>query len=500
MKSWVVIACVWLAGTATATETVWRRMYPRQYESVDWLVADSDAVVVGTLRWEWPENRLVLDISEVIKAAEGLPASIRYPHGRTSTAEQWLNEGSPLLLFLTRNTSSQGSSWWTSRIFTPEAAICMREPIEPLLVSQDLRFLRGREELLTMVREAARRKDAPQRHVILPIDRRSPLLNLVDEGVVVSREGWLKSGAEKWLASDDHEVALLAMDHLARHFPVDAPRLLRPLLEDERTVKHGSPLGAVTRYPLRHAAWQVLQMSDPNLPVPTVETPSLGWRIGRIVVPVAGIGAFILMPSRAKRGQMRSHLRGFMIGIIRLAVVVLIVLAVLLAGLVVIRYRGTLVVNTGAGTVWQFRLAGNQLEIERIGDYPIRLSELTLIDGGATNRIVPGEITVLASHRRGPFSFSTGSVGKWTLVSRLPGEWWQVRFPTAIVIGLLSVPLLIWVISLAIARHRRRRQDNMLMNAICAHCGYDLRHTSTRCPECGTRTVPAHEWIKLLKD
>ena len=63
------------------------------------------------------------------------------------------------------------------------------------------------------------------------------------------------------------------------------------------------------------------------------------------------------------------------------------------------------------------------------------------------------------------------------------GLWyWEgnVAFPLYVPAALLVVPALIW----QLARVRRTRRA--AAGRLCAACGYDLRATPERCPECGT--------------
>src|SRR5688500_16555317 len=61
-----------------------------------------------------------------------------------------------------------------------------------------------------------------------------------------------------------------------------------------------------------------------------------------------------------------------------------------------------------------------------------------------------------------------------------PGRWlWEIRVPIWPLALLLAIPP-----TLSLKRHLRSRRD--AATGRCAQCGYDLRPSHTRCPECGT--------------
>jgi hypothetical protein len=77
------------------------------------------------------------------------------------------------------------------------------------------------------------------------------------------------------------------------------------------------------------------------------------------------------------------------------------------------------------------------------------------------------------------------SCGLWA-VSREPRCWW-VSFPHAALVAILA---LLPAFRATSAMGKRRRAHH----AVCTVCGYDLRATPNKCPECGTAPAPTAVW------
>jgi hypothetical protein len=61
--------------------------------------------------------------------------------------------------------------------------------------------------------------------------------------------------------------------------------------------------------------------------------------------------------------------------------------------------------------------------------------------------------------------------------------------PTWILPSLLTILPALWSITIG---RRRYRAHSRRRRGLCIHCGYDLRHTPLRCPECGVQVVNKH--------
>src|SRR5439155_22159114 len=76
------------------------------------------------------------------------------------------------------------------------------------------------------------------------------------------------------------------------------------------------------------------------------------------------------------------------------------------------------------------------------------------------------------------------------LQSVRPGPWQStvLILPIWLLAALFAAPSGLWLYRWSARRQRRRR----LGAGLCPTCGYDIRATPDRCPECGTIPSPPH--------
>jgi hypothetical protein len=143
------------------------------------------------------------------------------------------------------------------------------------------------------------------------------------------------------------------------------------------------------------------------------------------------------------------------------------------------------------GSLYLINLSDGSAEIDRVSGWKqdIRIS-VGSIGGEQSNPTVP--LVALVN------SMATTSDGYIAQIQSGHGYVWQEHKPSpllpigAIRFGLSPLPFLllilplIWMISFV---HDRRLRRQRRQAGQCVECGYDLRATPQRCPECGT--VPA---------
>jgi hypothetical protein len=90
---------------------------------------------------------------------------------------------------------------------------------------------------------------------------------------------------------------------------------------------------------------------------------------------------------------------------------------------------------------------------------------------------------------KAPFPRRLGFDLGWLASGRVPAQWGG---PGTISSASVSVPhwflLLLLTTPIALTLRRRIRRARGIRAGLCEKCGYDLRESSLRCPECGTST------------
>ena len=122
--------------------------------------------------------------------------------------------------------------------------------------------------------------------------------------------------------------------------------------------------------------------------------------------------------------------------------------------------------------------------------HPIRLPDALPIDGVV---IIEWPVTVVATGKE-PLVESHGALGFFYLHRRLPPRPSNVTasFPNLVTVNLVS-PLLLFSALPAVVYSRRfyrwYRARDLIAQGLCVQCGYDLRASKDRCPECRTPVI-----------
>jgi hypothetical protein len=289
------------AGQTTAT-----------YWTLEARIAQADAVVLGTLSrvarrvivppggaspdgTVWPDGidevTVTIKVDEVLKGKVGDACEFT----RTTTAynrtyDGWLKACTPFLWFLTREKERVAGANGIRLGKAVEAESGYRTGYEPPLFSMDLAVLREADDILKHARLYARTctKVLPTHTITLPrgvaqrctpsgdanflIAPRDASLERLAKRLISSPEGFVPQG-EQFDSLLRYQLRIGGVAALG-HFQSDGnAALLRALLDDPTEVFQKSGSGTVKRYPIRAAAYGILQTWGVRVPMPVVEVP-----------------------------------------------------------------------------------------------------------------------------------------------------------------------------------------------------------------------------------
>lgn len=505
----LVLACAgWNVPVARASRFAWR------VDSLDWIVQSSDLVVRGTIiRHEdlvepknlgWPHwVRLTAKISETLRGTlnSAEVTFLVYLYDSYSPQEWDPTGQGEVLLGLShaerwKPAPGYPSAWPgaadAAPFYLPAVDLWppprrRRQHFLPLDApstytidwnTADVVEVRGRADVLSAVRRiaAATNGDSDAGKGSWCVDREP------EGGLPVGR-GWdyttiplderLRAAAERWARSPDPAVRCRAAFMLEEFRDPPAVRTLKRLMEDTYQVP-----GQPRLYPVRRAAALALEDSRVIVPNHSFDAPVVATHAPRSLPCAITAGALLfiglLLASRAIRRRARP------------------------ASLIAVAFAGC------AALLWAHSAKSIDALHLRVGDARLELSiwagELHCLwrAHAATNATVAvGSAwrdadfdrewanpvwAVTESHGRFGFRYESGTAGPWAACQLIVVPLWALLIVPA---GFIALPP---GLRLVRARSRCRR-------GACRQCGYDLRATAERCPECG-HTPEARDAIR----
>jgi hypothetical protein len=125
---------------------------------------------------------------------------------------------------------------------------------------------------------------------------------------------------------------------------------------------------------------------------------------------------------------------------------------------------------------WDLGYRAYDVEGSRWPEYDGREFPIAWADGVTRRRGI--------DRSRGTWAFTIPPSGIYG--SPMGASWYSVRIPHRLAALACALPPLCVLAVRALGRRRRRRRLDM---GLCPACGYDLRATPDRCPECGRHTA-----------
>lgn len=464
-------------------------------DSIELIAAQADVIVHARLiaRADVSENPTgppPAFVFQVIEPIKGSPATtLHVPSNLFHFQSLKLSAGSQAIVAYSLDARRDPFRWNIGPLDTPTMSAW----------TMDLQQLTDAPSILRSFRAAALFQSKPGRwpHGVI-LRKTHPHLRPPVE-LYVPIDSRLETVAQRWIASPDANLRMQGVAALAHFRSAPNTQLLKSLLHDPATTPGTDDNDIPIRlYEVRRAALDVLEQWNIAIPSrPTLESPPKFIRLlGHFPWAFAAMVASLLLPPtlhvliRRYRSRRHLHIERFSFPNYILSTLALgsftIALAIAFAGIagrkdgLLLRFHTRETAKTHH--VHELAFNGGRCVYERMsrpGDNAGEFEWLLGFAAPASNMYEYDRYGI--RYTTAPF---WGMPITWPAARRGPSNYILLSVPIAYPLALALFFPALWLLNQLRLHFRRRR---CIRRAQCITCGYDLRHSPNRCPECGTR-------------